>query len=169
MKEKLSLEERIKARTEERKKDPQYYVNTLKVDFAEAVSRQLGKTNISRAELAKKLGTSRAYVTKMLNEILLAGPNLTMASMAKLAFALGVKVEPHFVPLAEVFAESESAFSSSWSSPLDSKILERLSRFPSKPAEDYDTEPVLKVVYVKDQFNKEGEKEVESEAFSLTG
>jgi transcriptional regulator with XRE-family HTH domain len=164
-----TLEEQVRAELREREKDPRYHVNVFKVDFAEAVARQLEKTKISRAELAKRLGASRAYVTKMLNEILLAGPNLTMASMAKLAFALGVKIEPHFVSLAEAYAESGSAFSFPWSSPLDPKILERLSRCPSKPAEDYASEPVIKVIYVQEPFDQKSEREVGSEAFSHTG
>lgn len=165
MKEHLSLEERIKARVEERKKDPRYHVNVFKVDFAEAVARQLEKTKISRAELAKRLGSSRAYVTKMLNEVLLAGPNLTMESMAKLAFALGAKIEPQFVQLSHDFTESK--FASTWSSPSDSKISERLSRCPSRPDKDYSSEPVLNVVFVPEQRFGERKREEKSEAVAI--
>lgn len=130
MEEQLSLEERIKARSEERKEDPQYYVNALKVDFAEAVARQLEATGISRAKIAERLGTSRAYVTKMLNEVLLAGPNLTMQSMARLAFALRVKIEPRFIPLHATFLH-KGIFT--YQQPLlDPKIQKRLSKYPAE-------------------------------------
>lgn len=135
MKTYTSLEEQIRARLRARRETPEYFVGKLKVDFAEAVSRQLEKTNISRAELAKRLGTSRAYVTKMLNEVLLAGPNLTMESMVKLAFALGAQIEPRLVPLSHVLTESRS--SSGRSSPADSKSSKRLGKHQGKENKDY--------------------------------
>lgn len=165
MKSPTSLEDRIKARLRERKNSPEYYVGKFKVDFAESVARQLKETGISRVEIAEKLGTSRAYVTKMLNEVLLAGPNLTMETMAKLAFALGAEINPQFLQLNQELFHTKPA--STWTSLSDSKISERLSRCPSRPAKDYSVEPVRKVVFVKEQNIGERKGEEKSEAVAI--
>ena len=49
------------------------------------------KQKVSRAELARRLQTSRAYVTKLLG----GNANFTLQTMAKVAMALGGKVHVH--------------------------------------------------------------------------
>jgi DNA-binding Xre family transcriptional regulator len=51
--------------------------------------QMMAAENISRSELAKQMGVSRARVTAMLN----GSPNLTLRSIAQLAIALGTR--PH--------------------------------------------------------------------------
>ena len=46
---------------------------------------------VSRAELARRLGTSRAYVTKLLG----GNANFTLQTMTKVAMALGSTVHVH--------------------------------------------------------------------------
>lgn len=46
---------------------------------------------VSRAELARRLGTSRAYVTKLLG----GNANFTLHTMTKVAMALGATVHVH--------------------------------------------------------------------------
>jgi transcriptional regulator with XRE-family HTH domain len=49
---------------------------------------------VTGAELARRMGTSRAWVSRVL-----AGEcNLTLASMGKLAFALGMRVTTRLTP-----------------------------------------------------------------------
>jgi transcriptional regulator with XRE-family HTH domain len=61
------------------------------VEFTEDLSRLMKEQNVSRAELAKRIGTSRAYVTKLLG----GNANFTLATMVKLAFALDGAVHVH--------------------------------------------------------------------------
>jgi transcriptional regulator with XRE-family HTH domain len=74
--------------------DPDYWAEGLKLDFAEEVGRLMEEQNVSRAELARRLGTSPAYVTKILRWT----ANLTLASMSKIALAFGSRVYLSLAP-----------------------------------------------------------------------
>lgn len=71
-----------------------YYVEEVKNDFAVLVDKALERLQINRAELAKRLGKSPAYVSKVLR----GDANLTIASMVKISRAIGYKVEIDFRP-----------------------------------------------------------------------
>jgi len=74
--------------TKEFDNDPDYWAEGLKLDFAEEVGRLMEEQKVSRAELARRLGTSPAYVTKILHWT----ANLTLTSMSKIALAFGSRV-----------------------------------------------------------------------------
>lgn len=62
----------------------EYKAEKLKLDFAIELDQILRTQKISNAELADKLDTSRAYVTKVLR----GDTNLTIESIAKLCHAV---------------------------------------------------------------------------------
>lgn len=62
-----------------------YWVASVAHGFLEDVVRGMEQAGISRAELARRLGTSPAYVTKILR----GNVNFTLASLVKLARAVG--------------------------------------------------------------------------------
>ena len=74
--------------------DPDYWAEGLKLDFAEEVGRLMEEQKVSRAELARRLGTSPAYVTKILHWT----ANLTLTSMSKIALAFGSRVYLSLAP-----------------------------------------------------------------------
>jgi len=80
--------------TKEFHNDPDYWAEALKLDFAEEVGRLMEEQNVSRAELARRLGTSPAYVTKILHWM----ANLTLVSMSKIALAFDSRVVLAVVP-----------------------------------------------------------------------
>lgn len=69
----------------EAKQRDSYWIEKTKADFAVAIDRILAKTGVNQRELAAKLGTSPAYITKVLR----GNSNLTIESMVKLARAVG--------------------------------------------------------------------------------
>jgi transcriptional regulator with XRE-family HTH domain len=69
-------------------REPEYWIEVLKLGFAEEVGRQMERQGVSRAELARRLGTSASYVTKILRTT----ANLTLESMARIALALDSRV-----------------------------------------------------------------------------
>jgi transcriptional regulator with XRE-family HTH domain len=69
-------------------RDPEYWAEELKLEFAEEVGRLMAARKMSRADLARRLGTSPAYVTRILRWT----ANLTLESMAKIALALDARV-----------------------------------------------------------------------------
>jgi len=69
---------------------PDYWNAVAAHEFVRELERRLEEQGISRAELARRLGSSKAYVTKVLS----ADANFTLATMNRLAAAVGGTV--HF-------------------------------------------------------------------------
>jgi len=72
----------------------EYRLERILIQLGEDICRLMGDQQISRAEVAERLGVSRAYVTKVLN----GNPNLTIKTLLKLSDALGRELAIHFVP-----------------------------------------------------------------------
>lgn len=60
-------------------------------EFAIELGERMEQLEVSRAELARRLGSSQAYVTKVLG----GNVNFTIETMAKLAMALGGALHIH--------------------------------------------------------------------------
>lgn len=80
----------------------EYWAAHAALEFTEEVARRLEEEGVSRAELARRMGTSPAYVTKILR----GDVNFTLATMSKLARSLGSRLE---VRLAAAKATARSA------------------------------------------------------------
>lgn len=61
-------------------------------EIGENISRFMKEQHLNRAQMAERLGVSRAYVTKLLN----GNPNLTVGTLLKLSDVLGQELEIHF-------------------------------------------------------------------------
>jgi transcriptional regulator with XRE-family HTH domain len=68
-----------------------YQVEGSILDFTEDLCGVMNEQGVTRAELARRLGTSPAYVTKILR----GRSNFTLASMVRVATALGCEVRLH--------------------------------------------------------------------------
>ncbi len=68
-----------------------YWVDGPITEFAEDIWRLMEEQKVSRAELARRLGTSRAYITKLLG----GNANFTLHTMTKVAMALGSTIHVH--------------------------------------------------------------------------
>ena len=74
---------------------PEFWAEGAILEFTEALWARMEEEGVSRAELARRLGTSKAYVTKVLG----GNANFTLYSMAKLALAVGGKVRIGIEPI----------------------------------------------------------------------
>jgi transcriptional regulator with XRE-family HTH domain len=74
--------------------DPEFRLEELILDFTEKIAQKMEEKNISRAELARRLGVSRAFVTKLLN----GNPNLTIKTMMSIADVLGCDLNIDIYP-----------------------------------------------------------------------
>jgi transcriptional regulator with XRE-family HTH domain len=72
----------------------EYWSQTAILDFTEELSRLMEEEDVSRAELARRIGKSAPYVTKVLR----GNVNFTLATMTRLARALGAVVRIHLSP-----------------------------------------------------------------------
>jgi len=72
----------------------EFWEEDIAADFTEELVRWMEEKGISRSELAARIGHRPSYVTKVLRGTV----NLTAASMAKLARAVGARVRIHLSP-----------------------------------------------------------------------
>lgn len=71
-----------------------YHIEGLKVEIAEQIYLAMKHQGVSNAELARRLGKSRAYVTKVLQ----GSTNFTLESLTKIARALDCQIDFQFSP-----------------------------------------------------------------------
>jgi transcriptional regulator with XRE-family HTH domain len=66
----------------------EYWTERASLRFTEELTRWMEQQGLSRKDLAEKIGSSQAYVTKILK----GNVNFTLASMVKLTRALGAEL-----------------------------------------------------------------------------
>ncbi len=76
-------------------KYPEYWQEDLRIKVADALNDEMKRQAVTKADLARRLGTSPAYITKILG----GRQNLSLDSLAKVAFHLGLSWEPVLAPL----------------------------------------------------------------------
>ena len=86
--------DRFHQMVEEARETSEYWVEAAIIEFTMDVGRLMDEQGVSRAELARRLGTSRAYVTKLLG----GNANFTLETMSKVAMALRAAVHVHVAP-----------------------------------------------------------------------
>jgi len=74
------------------KNDEEFILERLRIDLLEEILIIMEKKNMDRAELARQLNTSRAYISKLFN----TSVNLTLRTIAKIIKNLDVKLSFHF-------------------------------------------------------------------------
>jgi transcriptional regulator with XRE-family HTH domain len=73
---------------------PEYWEEGAVLDFTEALHDAMEEQGTTRTELARRLGTSQAYITRVLS----GRANFTLKTMARLALALGLQLEVGLAP-----------------------------------------------------------------------
>ena len=77
------------------RQQPAYWSYLTTLEFTDSLVAKMDAQGVNGAELARRMGTSRAWVSRVLS----GECNLTAATMGKLAFALGMRVTTQIVPL----------------------------------------------------------------------
>lgn len=75
---------------EELENDPDYIAAGLMIEINEQIFTRMQELQVSQTELAKRIGKSQPYVSKLLND----GSNMTLKTIAKLSLALDLDVMP---------------------------------------------------------------------------
>jgi transcriptional regulator with XRE-family HTH domain len=73
----------------EMRKSQEYLVEELLFNLAEEILARMEELRINQSQLAGRLGTSKAYITKILR----GNANFTAASLVKIATALDCKID----------------------------------------------------------------------------
>ena len=90
---------------QEAERHEDYWVAGAIMAFTESLVREMERQGITRVELARRLGASPAYVTKILR----GKVNFTLATMVRLARALGSELHVHLGPLQTPAKRAHSA------------------------------------------------------------
>ena len=112
----MTLSKKLKAFVDEAKQTDAYWVESAKLEFALALEQQRRAAGLSYADLAKKMGTSAAYISKVFR----GDTNLTIESMVKLARVTGGQLD------ARIFAGEVAATayrSAAATEPVSSALL----------------------------------------------
>jgi transcriptional regulator with XRE-family HTH domain len=79
----------------EAKRDETYYVYKLMNDVTTMFLKAMKVKNVNQSELAKRMGVSKSSVSRILS----GNRNMTLETLAKMAFALDCKVDVQLKPL----------------------------------------------------------------------
>ncbi len=97
-----------------------YHIDGAKVEIAEQIYLAMEQQGVSNAELARRLGKSRAYITKVLQ----GNVNFTIESLVKIARALGHKFDFQFAP--EHTTERDAHLAETWQKSLRAPAFTRV-------------------------------------------
>ncbi len=89
----MAINKKLAAYLAERKKTDVYWVESAKLDFAMKLEKQMKLAGLSYANLAKKIGTSAAYISKVFR----GDTNMTIETMVKLSRASGARLNIEIV------------------------------------------------------------------------
>lgn len=84
----MNAEKWFKDKLEAFSGDAEFYAEELILDLTEQIVSIMKELNVNRTELARRLGVSKAFITKFLN----GNTNITLKTMASLARSLGCNV-----------------------------------------------------------------------------
>ena len=79
---------------DEIEKRPDFHKEVAILEFTEELWRVMQEQGVSGTELGRRIGSSQAYISRVLN----GGANFTLGSMTKLAMALGMELKMHLAP-----------------------------------------------------------------------
>jgi len=88
----------MKTRHEILMEDPEFRrlltIEALVTEASEMIARLMAERNVSRADLARKLNKSRAWVTQLLS----GKANVTIRTLGEVVYALGAEVKLNAQP-----------------------------------------------------------------------
>ncbi len=90
----MSAMDKYKAFLERPRDSVDYWAEGAILDFTDRLAEIMDGQDVSRAELARRVGTSQAYITKVFG----GQANFTVETMTKLALALDYRIRIHISP-----------------------------------------------------------------------
>lgn len=121
----MKLAEKLAKALQEAQSGVEYWQDIAETDFTRDLHERMAKLGISQGELARRMGTSRPYVTKLLE-----GSNFTLQTMVKLAMALDAVVRVRLEGKEERVAERRMAKMSSSSAGVVVDLTQRRVHCP---------------------------------------
>lgn len=126
----MKVSKKIAAFLDHSKSADSYWVEEAKLNFSTSLETQRRSANLTYAAIAKKIGSSAAYITKVFR----GDSNLTIETMVKLARSTGCKLE---IRVVEACAQSDERILSSQAKASFKTTLNipSIAEIPTKPME----------------------------------
>lgn len=83
-----------KSRINQLRHDPEFEAELLLLDINELIVHRMNDLGWRKADLAQRLGVSRAFITRFLG----GNTNMTLGTLVKVANALGTRVNVELLP-----------------------------------------------------------------------
>lgn len=121
-----------------------YHIEGAKVEVAEQIYMAMKHQGVSNAELARRLGKSRAYVTKVLQ----GSTNFTLESLVKIARVLDCQLDLQFSPrhkaseLDELWEAGRRSASHNKTPFRPSSEYHKLLEMPLRPVTEIEDAPI---------------------------
>lgn len=109
----------LKTAADAARQTPAYRAEGASIQFTEDLVARMEACGVNRSALAEKIGSSPAYVTKILR----GDTNFTLDTMAKIAAALGCELSIGLRPLPTAIAKRNSPLSYRDTALLPSPVL----------------------------------------------
>lgn len=129
----MKLSKALKSFEEEAQKSDLYWIEKAKLDFALDLEKQRQAVKLSYSGLAKKIGTSAAYITKIFR----GDSNVTLESMVKLARATGGELDIQII--------NKAAQTTQWDIAQIKKSVELVTRVTTQSTNVYTFPEVVAV------------------------
>jgi transcriptional regulator with XRE-family HTH domain len=84
----------VQAKLKELRQGAEYWSEVLVHEFTDALDAARRTREVTRSEMADRMGVNKAYVTKLFN----GNANFTVLTMVKAARVLGLRVHIHIAP-----------------------------------------------------------------------
>jgi len=138
----MNAAERFNKLLDQSKQSPVFWTEKAIIEYTEEIISQMATQEISRTELARRLGKNPAFVTKLLR----GNNNFTFETVVRIARALEMEFVPHMKPV---------GWQTHW-----------MDCSPAKPVEKAEPLGIKKKAYAKEVLvSITGE---ENETFALT-
>lgn len=89
----MKMSNAFRKMVDQARRNADYWAAGIAMDFATGVDALMKRKNISRSELASRIGTSLPYITKVMR----GDANFTLETMAKIAMAVDATIEVRLI------------------------------------------------------------------------
>jgi len=106
---------------------PEYWITRIQLDLYAMIERYMKNNNLSRTELAHKLGVSKGYISQVLN----GDFDHRLSKLVELSMAVGMVPQISYIPMDKVFSDSNTVVSeTSVVEKINAPISAQMSSFP---------------------------------------
>ena len=108
---------------------PEYWITRIQLDLYAMIERYMQNNNLSRTELAHKLGVSKGYISQVLN----GDFDHRLSKLVELSMAVGMVPQISYISMDKVFSDNNTVVSETRVvEKIDAPISAQMNSFPKE-------------------------------------